>query len=173
MRGAADLRVPLEVNLSCGATWADAKGLGDGHDHWFEPIADHLGSAYLRYSFTKGTAQEVAFLVDDLALGPGTRVLDVGCGPGRHALGAGRAGHRGRRASTSAQRFVDLARERRPGLPATFVRRRRPDAAPSTASSTPPSRCAREPSASVAGRRTATVLAAHRPGPCGPAGGWR
>ena len=26
MHGAADLRVPLEVNLSVGATWADAKG---------------------------------------------------------------------------------------------------------------------------------------------------
>ena len=29
-------------------------------DHWFEPIADHLGAAYLRYSFTMGTAQEVS-----------------------------------------------------------------------------------------------------------------
>ena len=53
--------------------------------HWFEPVADHLGSAYLRYSFTKGTAQEVAFLAEVLGLGPGARVLDVGCGPGRHA----------------------------------------------------------------------------------------
>ncbi len=52
--------------------------------HWFEPIAEHLGSAYLRYSFTMGTDQEVDFLVDSLDLGPGRRVLDVGCGPGRH-----------------------------------------------------------------------------------------
>jgi len=53
--------------------------------HWFEEVADHLGSAYLRYSFTYGTVQEVDFLVDALGLLPGDRVLDVGCGPGRHA----------------------------------------------------------------------------------------
>ncbi len=52
--------------------------------HWFEPVADHLGAAYLRYSFTKGTAQEVAFLVGEVGLASGSRVLDVGCGPGRH-----------------------------------------------------------------------------------------
>lgn len=60
--------------------------------HWFEPIAAHLGSAYLRYSFTKGTEQEVAFIVDALQLVPGNRVLDVGCGPGRHALALARRG---------------------------------------------------------------------------------
>ena len=56
------------------------------NDHrFFEAVAEHAGAAYLRYSFTKGTEQEVAFLVDELGLTSSTRVLDVGCGPGRHA----------------------------------------------------------------------------------------
>ncbi|HET6963582.1 MAG TPA: methyltransferase domain-containing protein [Acidimicrobiales bacterium] len=51
----------------------------------FEAVAAHAGPAYLRYSFTKGTAQEVRFLLGALQLRPGDRVLDVGCGPGRHS----------------------------------------------------------------------------------------
>ena len=88
--------------------------------HWFEPIADHLGRAYLRYSFTKGTEQEVAFLVEVLGLEPGMRVLDVGCGPGRHAHALARQGLQVVGVDIS-QRFVDLATEdATPG--ATFQR---------------------------------------------------
>ena len=64
----------------------------DGGEHWFEPIADHLGRAYLRYSHTKGTVQEVDHLVRALQLETGRRVLDVGCGPGRHAHELARRG---------------------------------------------------------------------------------
>ena len=80
-----------------------------GHDHWFEPIADHLGEAYLRYSFTKGTRQEVDAVVDWLGLRPGMRVLDVGCGPGRHAIELASRGIHTHGIDIS-QRFVDIAR---------------------------------------------------------------
>jgi SAM-dependent methyltransferase len=88
--------------------------------HFFEPVAEHLGAAYLRYSFTKGTEQEVAFLVDVLGLRPGMRVLDVGCGPGRHARALAASGVEVVGIDISA-RFIDLARE---GAPpgASFVR---------------------------------------------------
>ncbi|HEY6533561.1 MAG TPA: methyltransferase domain-containing protein [Acidimicrobiales bacterium] len=93
---------------------ADDTGIPDpeGADvgtHWFEALADHLGEAYLRYSFTKGTENEVAFLVDVLGLGTGDRVLDVGCGPGRHAHALGDLGIRVHGVDIS-ERFVDLAR---------------------------------------------------------------
>jgi SAM-dependent methyltransferase len=77
--------------------------------HWFEPVADHLGAAYLRYSFTKGTEQEVGFLVDVLDLGPGSRLLDVGCGPGRHSHAFARRGVRAVGVDLAA-RFTTLAR---------------------------------------------------------------
>ncbi len=89
-------------------------------DHWFEPLADHMGEAYLRYSFTKGTEQEVDFLVDALGLTPGLRVLDVGCGPGRHAHALARRGIEVHGVDISA-RFVELATANAPPG-ATFER---------------------------------------------------
>lgn len=81
--------------------------------HWFEGLADHLGAAYLRYSFTKGTAGEVAFLVERLGLEPGMRVLDVGCGPGRHANALGVLGIEVLGVDVS-ERFLAVARRDAP-----------------------------------------------------------
>lgn len=88
--------------------------------HWFEPIADHLGAAYLRYSFTKGTVQEIDHLWSTLGLRPGMRVLDVGCGPGRHAHELARRGALVHGIDIS-ERFIDLARNGAPAA-ATFER---------------------------------------------------
>jgi SAM-dependent methyltransferase len=99
--------------------------VGEDGRHWFEDVADHLGAAYLRYSFTKGTEQEVAFLVGCLGLGPGARILDVGCGPGRHAHALARLGFDVVGVDIS-ERFVALARESAP--PGSTVRFDRADA---------------------------------------------
>lgn len=88
---------------------------------YFEAVGDLLGSAYLRYSFTKGTAQEVEFLLELLGLDPGARVLDVGCGPGRHAVPLAQAGMAVTGIDVS-RRFLDIAAEaaRAAGVGAAF-----------------------------------------------------
>lgn len=44
------------------------------------------GRYYSEMGFVQGTLQEVDFLIDLLQLPEGARVLDVGCGAGRHSL---------------------------------------------------------------------------------------
>ena len=62
--------------------------------HWFESVARYLGDSYLKYSFTKGTKQEIDFLVETLPLREGDRVIDIGCGPGRHCIELAVRGYR-------------------------------------------------------------------------------
>ena len=70
------------------------------------------------------TEREVALLWDLLGLAPGSRVLDVPCGNGRHALELAARGAVVSGLDFSAE-FVEEARARalRDGLPATFERR--------------------------------------------------
>jgi cyclopropane fatty-acyl-phospholipid synthase-like methyltransferase len=85
-----------------------------GHEHpggpFFEEVAERLGPAYLRYDFTKGSEKEVAFLLDVLRLEKDARLLDVGCGPGRHAVPLAHAGLAVVGVDVS-RRFLDLAAE--------------------------------------------------------------
>ncbi len=92
---------------------------------WFNRIAAHLGPAYWSphtgrvMSFTTGTVQEIGFLVESMELTAGMRVLDAGCGPGRHALELGRRGIRVVGVDTSPE-FVSLARAEAGDLPVEF-----------------------------------------------------
>ncbi len=89
-------------------------------DHWFEDLADHLGSAYDRYAHTKGTVQEVDHVVELLGILPGARILDVGCGTGRHARELATRGFRVHGIDIS-ERFVRIAADGAPSG-ATFER---------------------------------------------------
>jgi ubiquinone/menaquinone biosynthesis C-methylase UbiE len=99
--------------------------MGDAPAHpggpYFAEIGQTLGRAYLRYDFTKGTEQEVAFLVDLLRLQPGARILDVGCGPGRHSVALAKAGLNVTGVDVSL-RFLEIAGEaaRAAGVGAAF-----------------------------------------------------
>lgn len=88
---------------------------------WYRPIAAHLKAAYLRYSFTKGTKQEADFLFDVLEMEPGMRLLDVGMGPGRHAIEFGKRGLQVVGVDISPE-FVEVARDRaaEEGVAASF-----------------------------------------------------
>src|SRR3972149_1197611 len=49
---------------------------------------------YMQNEFTRNTAEEVQFVIEELRLIPPARILDVGCGTGRHSTALAQRGFR-------------------------------------------------------------------------------
>lgn len=62
--------------------------------NYWESFFDDHAPHYLENSFTKNTLAEVDFLIEELQLPPGSLILDVGCGTGRHAIELTKRGYR-------------------------------------------------------------------------------
>lgn len=89
---------------------------------YYANIGDFLRQRYLDYGFTRGTRQEVDFLVELLDLPADARILDVGCGAGRHSLELARRGMNAYGVDISAG-LIEVARQQAvaEGLPAEFL----------------------------------------------------
>jgi len=59
-------------------------------EEFFNVEAPH----YLNEPFTKNTEEEVNFILSELKLPKGSRILDIGCGVGRHSIELAKRGYR-------------------------------------------------------------------------------
>ena len=78
---------------------------------WYEELFSNYARAYDRESFTQGTLQEVDFIEAEIAADKNVRILDIGCGTGRHAIELARRGYEVTGVDLSANQLV-RAREK-------------------------------------------------------------
>lgn len=60
---------------------------------WYEKLFANFAKTYDQQSFTQGTLGEVDFVERELAADRSKRILDIGCGTGRHAVELARRGY--------------------------------------------------------------------------------
>lgn len=60
---------------------------------WYEELFENYGMKYDRESFTQGTAGECDFIEKEIGYNKKTKILDIGCGTGRHSIELARRGY--------------------------------------------------------------------------------
>jgi len=78
---------------------------------------------YENYGFTKNTAFEVRFIIEELGLKEGQEILDIGCGTGRHSLALAAAGFKVTGIDLSEDQLqIARAKAVEQGLPVDLIR---------------------------------------------------
>lgn len=62
-------------------------------NEWIEFFNNHAPK-YKDEVFVKNTEAEIEFVIEELKLPPGHRILDMGCGTGRHSIELAKRGYK-------------------------------------------------------------------------------
>lgn len=53
---------------------------------WYETLFENYGKKYDKESFAQGTAGECDFMEKEIFYDKSLRIIDIGCGTGRHSI---------------------------------------------------------------------------------------
>ena len=60
---------------------------------WYEELFDNYGMKYDNENFTQGTIGECDFLEKEIQKNKNAKILDIGCGTGRHSIELSKRGY--------------------------------------------------------------------------------
>ncbi len=63
------------------------------NNQWYEKLFENYGQKYEQENFTTGTLGECDFIENELNFNKSLKILDVGCGTGRHSIELTRRGY--------------------------------------------------------------------------------
>ncbi len=61
---------------------------------WYEELFENYGLKYDNENFTRGTVGECDFIEKEIEFNKAIRILDMGCGTGRHSIELAKRGYK-------------------------------------------------------------------------------
>jgi len=87
------------------------KGGNNLNPKWYKEFFEEMGIEYEDYPFTKNTENEVKWMIKEYLRDPGMKILDVGCGTGRHAISLATKGYRNITAIDLSRSMIKAGKE--------------------------------------------------------------
>jgi 2-polyprenyl-3-methyl-5-hydroxy-6-metoxy-1,4-benzoquinol methylase len=78
---------------------------------WYKEFFEEMGIEYEDYPFTKNTEYEVRWMIKEYLTNPEMKILDVGCGTGRHSINLATKGYKNITAIDLSPGLIRAAKE--------------------------------------------------------------